>query len=430
VSIRRAALPRLTSEQLASLVPGSRVIDVPDAWFGKLEATPSVFNQLYVWLVQKGCVDGCDLHERARVGNKLQQRLLDAEQKRLAKTHRVSGDKLERALFWSDFGSGPRGDFAERKIVGNSICVLPAIKTEDEKRTESDLVSKNIALRANHAKKTRAKFEGEDFYHWLISSRTIDDHIGDVAREVFDDADFPKNALTYNEISQYVENWCDAAQSCLEEAWLEYITKYPDRSRIQVRCRYCQEDVDPSQGSILYLDTHEFTIAHNKCREADNISNEIALTHVCDEGVVTFRQFVEKCYVHTDPDVLAENRRFYSVDGEFEKKLVLCGLLNPRQKSTTVERSKNEGSTIYFVQHGETGAIKIGYTTLMIEKRIASLQTAASAPLKLLATLSGDRTTERDLHQRFAVHRRSGEWFDPHPDIIAFVSILTREVSQ
>lgn len=430
MSVHKVALPKMTPEQLASLVPGSRVIDLPDAWFEKLEATSSVFHQLYVWLVKNGCVDKNDLHERARVGNKLQQRLIDAERKRLTKKHRVSGDKLNRALFWSDFGSGPRGEFADRQIVGNSICVLPAVKTEDETRTESDLVSKNIAFRASHAKKTRAKFDGEDFYHWLISSRTIDDHIGDTARDAFDDADFPKNALTYNEISRYAENWCDAAQSCLEEAWLEYITKYPERSRIQVRCRYCEEDVDPAHGSILYLDTHEFAVAHNKCREVDDIVKEIPLTRVCDEGVDAFRQFAEACYAHVDPDVLAENRRVYSVDGEFEKKLCLWGILNPRQKPSAAERSNNEGSTIYFVQHGETGAIKIGYTALAIEKRIASLQTAASAPLKLLATLSGDRATERDLHQRFAAHRRSGEWFDPHPDITAFVLILTREVSQ
>lgn len=52
-------------------------------------------------------------------------------------------------------------------------------------------------------------------------------------------------------------------------------------------------------------------------------------------------------------------------------------------------------------------------------KRIKSLQTAQPEPLRVLLVLEGDR--EREMHDRFSRHRRSGEWFNLDDEILDFI---------
>lgn len=66
---------------------------------------------------------------------------------------------------------------------------------------------------------------------------------------------------------------------------------------------------------------------------------------------------------------------------------------------------------IYFVQAGKGGDVKIGYTENDINKRFADLQSANSKQLVLLATLDGNRNTERALHRQFKNDRVRGEWY-------------------
>lgn len=65
---------------------------------------------------------------------------------------------------------------------------------------------------------------------------------------------------------------------------------------------------------------------------------------------------------------------------------------------------------VYFIQAGKNGAVKIGWTR-QPDRRFRALQTSQHSQLRFLGVIPGDRTLERQLHQRFAVHRMKGEWF-------------------
>ena len=82
--------------------------------------------------------------------------------------------------------------------------------------------------------------------------------------------------------------------------------------------------------------------------------------------------------------------------------------------------------TIYFVKSEKTHEIKIGFTSGPVEKRLRSLQTAHPSELNLLATIPGTSDHERSLHQKFANIRLKGEWFEPHPDLLAFISVIKK----
>lgn len=88
-----------------------------------------------------------------------------------------------------------------------------------------------------------------------------------------------------------------------------------------------------------------------------------------------------------------------------------------------ISNAENETlSNVYFVQ-SESGSIKVGMA-VDVSARLRSLQTANPSKLKLLATCAGGRTLEREYHSRFAAHRLHGEWFLPHPDILAEIERL------
>lgn len=63
---------------------------------------------------------------------------------------------------------------------------------------------------------------------------------------------------------------------------------------------------------------------------------------------------------------------------------------------------------IYFV--AAPGRIKIGHTAKP-EERLQSLQQVDMETLTTLATIKGNRKTERQIHKRVEEHRLRGEWF-------------------
>lgn len=79
-------------------------------------------------------------------------------------------------------------------------------------------------------------------------------------------------------------------------------------------------------------------------------------------------------------------------------------------------------SNVYFI--GCEQAIKIGVAKC-VNKRFATLQTHSPSKLEVLAVIEGGRKEEREYHARFAAHRLHGEWFAPHPDILAEITRLT-----
>ncbi len=85
--------------------------------------------------------------------------------------------------------------------------------------------------------------------------------------------------------------------------------------------------------------------------------------------------------------------------------------------------ASNEGY-VYFMRSEKTHAIKIGFTAGKIQDRLSALQTAHPYKLQVLTVCRGNRNYEKILHERFVQFRLEGEWFEPHPDLMAFISVL------
>ena len=81
---------------------------------------------------------------------------------------------------------------------------------------------------------------------------------------------------------------------------------------------------------------------------------------------------------------------------------------------------------VYFISSEKNREIKIGFTARPVEKRLKSLQTAHPYKLKLLTIVPGTTEDEKSLHERFANIRLEGEWFKPHPDLLAFISVILK----
>jgi hypothetical protein len=79
---------------------------------------------------------------------------------------------------------------------------------------------------------------------------------------------------------------------------------------------------------------------------------------------------------------------------------------------------------IYFVG-SDGGAIKIGFTQQPIKARLKCIQNGSPVKLHVLATQNAPRERERVYHDRFRAHRLHGEWFTPHPDILAEIERLS-----
>jgi hypothetical protein len=79
---------------------------------------------------------------------------------------------------------------------------------------------------------------------------------------------------------------------------------------------------------------------------------------------------------------------------------------------------------IYFIQSNGDLNIKIGFTADDTpDSRLRAGETWNANGLTVLATMPGDRTTESQLHRRFALARVSAdkEWFRPVPQLLQFI---------
>lgn len=86
------------------------------------------------------------------------------------------------------------------------------------------------------------------------------------------------------------------------------------------------------------------------------------------------------------------------------------------------------GSVVYFIQQGEDGPIKIGFSKNP-EARLKQLQPSTPAPLRILRTIQGGRSREQSIHGRFQNDRLKGEWFRPTPELLEYIA-TAREIRQ
>lgn len=104
------------------------------------------------------------------------------------------------------------------------------------------------------------------------------------------------------------------------------------------------------------------------------------------------------------------------------------GVTRPKRKPRTPVNS--EGPVVYFIQAGESGPIKIGFTERPVAHRLSNLQTASADELRALVCVSGTRQHESDLHFRFRDHHIRGEWFKPAADLLEYIASLREEVDR
>lgn len=83
-----------------------------------------------------------------------------------------------------------------------------------------------------------------------------------------------------------------------------------------------------------------------------------------------------------------------------------------------------EEGYVYFIQQGESGPYKIGWSK-DVERRLGELQVANPFPLHIRAVLEGTRMLESETHARFKSASMAGEWFENTDEIRAFLAQLS-----
>jgi hypothetical protein len=84
---------------------------------------------------------------------------------------------------------------------------------------------------------------------------------------------------------------------------------------------------------------------------------------------------------------------------------------------------------IYFIQAGDDGPIKIGFSGDP-GARQKDLQKAHYEDLRIIGVINGTRELESELHIRFRMFLIRGEWFEPVPEITAFVARNCQSVTK
>lgn len=130
-----------------------------------------------------------------------------------------------------------------------------------------------------------------------------------------------------------------------------------------------------------------------------------------------------------DPPAVAVARHFqrpYATVQYWIRRARDRGILSPElRRGCSQPKKYPTGEVVYFVERD--GFVKIGTTKRLI-RRIGALIEGSSrirglspGPVRLLGVLLGGRDLERELHERFAHRRVSGEWFWPDEELSALI---------
>jgi hypothetical protein len=76
---------------------------------------------------------------------------------------------------------------------------------------------------------------------------------------------------------------------------------------------------------------------------------------------------------------------------------------------------------VYFIQIGSCGDIKIGFSTNILN-RFNTIKTSIPDQIKLLGYMSGSMKLEKELHKKFRVLWKKGEWFHCDRVLIDFIN--------
>lgn len=78
-------------------------------------------------------------------------------------------------------------------------------------------------------------------------------------------------------------------------------------------------------------------------------------------------------------------------------------------------------SYIYFIQAQGNGPIKVGTTGDNPRKRMVKIQSDCPWPVTLIGAIEGTVSQEKQIHLVLSRFRTQGEWFEPHPVVLAAV---------
>lgn len=395
-------MSKCTPREIIKEVPDVQTVILPANWFDHLDDSWSVFGSLYKWMLENGRVPSENketLNSRTYVGERLFNKLLAAEKKRLNKILKIKGDELDDSVALSKFNVGPNTEIGGCKISGDVILVVPESSRHALREFSSQVFRK---VHEATVEKIRVNAAGATFYQWLLSQIARPDRVGDLARDAVDDDEFPRDSNQYEDIKYYLGPYSPAINS-LKEGWLEYLQQYPNRVRPSAWCSECNKKIDVENTLLAWsLESSELFVLDAECLSKYEQFDKMAFRPLSGITCADLEQLVEKYEIS-------------ELDTErLEEALKLWGVMP----------IANDEGFVYFIRSEKTHAIKIGFTAGKIEDRLSALQTAHPHKLKVLATSRGNREYEKALHARFAKHRLEGEWFEPHPDLVAFISVL------
>jgi hypothetical protein len=79
---------------------------------------------------------------------------------------------------------------------------------------------------------------------------------------------------------------------------------------------------------------------------------------------------------------------------------------------------------IYAIYNGEH--IKIGFSNNP-KRRLKQLSTGSSLRLRLLTTFQGDKTLEKQIHQKHQKVRHNGEWFIVTQELLDYLNMMSSD---
>lgn len=401
-------MTKCSPNQIIKDVPNVQSVILAADWFDYLDynSPTSIFATLYQWMVDHGGVPQANitmLPTRTYVGEKLYNRLLDAERKRIAKrAKKLKREELDEAVSWSDAMSGPKNLISGFPISGDTLLVVPEESRHALAEFSSRLMKQDRDLSIAKIKKNAA---GATFYQWLASQIERPDRVGDSARDAMADSNYPRESNMYGEINAYLlsQGASHRAIESLNEGWLEYLQQYPNRIKPKSWCSECGQAIDVDNAIFCWsTESGDIYVLDGVCFEKYTQFDELKSLALKDITGKTIESLGD------DEDISK-----YDLE-EIVQKLKLWGVL------PLVEGEGN----VYFIRSEKTHAIKIGFTAGNVEDRMSALQTAHPYKLTVLATLRGGMSYEKELHKRFGRFRLEGEWFEPHPDLLAFIAVL------
>src|SRR5437660_918416 len=103
--------------------------------------------------------------------------------------------------------------------------------------------------------------------------------------------------------------------------------------------------------------------------------------------------------------------------------------MNHDQFTLELDEAEAEGAAqdtqglAYFIQAGNSGPIKIGWTSGDPIRRLMIFQVGNAEELRLIGRMAGVLDDEGELHARFKRERLRGEWFSPTPALLEFIAL-------